>query len=61
MRKISWNDKLKIGVDVVDKAHARLFKIVGKLMEQMEYEPNYQNTCKESIRFLEDYTMGHFF
>lgn len=60
MRKISWNDKLKIGVDVVDKAHARLFKIVGKLMEQMEYEPNYQNTCKESIRFLEDYTMGHF-
>lgn len=50
MRKISWNDKLKIGVDVVDKAHARLFKIVGKLMEQMEYEPNYQNTCKERDR-----------
>ncbi len=43
MRKISWNDKLKIGVDVVDKAHARLFKIVGKLMEQHSFSGRLYN------------------
>ncbi len=60
MNKLTWNEQLNIGVDVVDKAHARLFKIVGKLIDLVEYEANCENACKESIRFLEDYTMTHF-
>ncbi len=60
MRKLSWNEQLNIGEEVIDKAHARLFKIVGKLMDLVEYEANCENACRESIRFLEDYTMTHF-
>ncbi len=60
MGKILWNEKFNIGVEVVDKAHARLFRMVGKLMDLAEYEPDSQNACKESIKFLEDYTMTHF-
>lgn len=60
MRKLSWNEQLNIGVEVVDRAHARLFKIVGKLMDLAEYEANCENACRESIKFLEEYTMIHF-
>ena len=30
---IEWDDKFKIGVEVVDKAHAKLFRITKKLLE----------------------------
>lgn len=60
MGKLLWNEKFNIGVDVVDKAHARLFRIVGKVMDLVEFEADSQSACRESIRFLEDYTMTHF-
>lgn len=60
MDKIVWNEKFNIGVDVVDTAHAGIFRMVGKLMELVEYQPDCQEACKESIKFLEDYTMIHF-
>lgn len=60
MKVLSWNDQFNIGVEVVDKAHARLFKIVGKLMEYVEYEANCENACRDSIEFLENYTITHF-
>ncbi len=55
-----WNDKFNIGVLAIDKAHARLFRKVGKLMDLVEHEADCQSVCKESIKFLEDYTMTHF-
>lgn len=60
MEKLSWNEQLNIGVEVVDKAHARLFRIVGKLMDLVEHEADCQNACRKSVKFLEDYTMTHF-
>ena len=52
MDKIMWNEKFNIGVDVVDTAHAGIFRMVGKLMELVEYQPDCQEACKESIKFL---------
>lgn len=60
MDKLVWNEKLNIGVEVVDKAHANLFRIAGKLLEQITYESNYQNACKKGLEYLEEYTMKHF-
>lgn len=57
---LSWNEQFNIGVEVVDRAHAGLFRRVGKLIDIVEHEANCQKACKESIRFLEDYTMTHF-
>ena len=36
MEKILWDDKFKIGVDKVDKAHAKLFRIVHKLFDMSD-------------------------
>ena len=60
MGKLLWNEKFNIGVEVVDKAHARLFRKVGKLMDMVEHESDSESACKENIKFLEDYTMTHF-
>ena len=61
MDKVVWNERLNIGVEVVDKAHAKLFQVVGNLIELVENEENYQKACKRGLAFLEDYTMKHFF
>lgn len=60
MKKLLWNETLNIGVEVVDRAHARLFHMVERLMDLVEYKPNCRTACEESIEFLEDYTMTHF-
>lgn len=60
MKELSWNEQFNIGVEVVDRAHAGLFRRVAKLIDIVEHEANCQNACRESIRFLEDYTMTHF-
>lgn len=60
MEKLIWNDKLNIGVEIIDRAHANLFRIAGKLIELIEDETHYKNACKEGIRYLEDYCMQHF-
>ena len=55
MEKLLWNEKLNIGVEIVDKAHANLFRIVGKLIELVNSDSNYQNACKEGVKYLEAY------
>ncbi len=60
MDKLIWNDRLNIGVEIIDEAHAYLFRIAGKLIELIENEANYRNACREGLRYLEDYCMQHF-
>ncbi len=60
MNKLVWKEQLNIGVDVIDTAHANLFRIVGKLMDRIENDSNYESACREGIKYLEDYTMKHF-
>ena len=60
MEKLVWNEKLNIGVEVIDKAHAELFRIVGKMIELVEDGTHRQTACKEGLRYLEEYTMKHF-
>lgn len=60
MENIAWDDKFNIGVDVIDKAHAKLFRIMNKLIDMSEDEENNQTTYKEGIKYLEAYSMTHF-
>lgn len=60
MDKLVWNEQLNIGVEVIDKAHSNLFRIAGKLIDLVENEGNYQQACKEGLKYLENYTMQHF-
>lgn len=60
MEIIEWNDKFKIGVEVVDKAHAKLFRITKKLLELSEDASSNQSTFREGVKYLEAYSMMHF-
>ena len=60
MEKIVWDDKFKIGVEAVDKAHAKLFRITNKLFEISQDASVNQAAYGEGIKYLEAYTMTHF-
>lgn len=55
-----WRDEFKIGVDVIDKEHQRLFKIINKLFAFREDEKSSQWACQEGIKFFKGHAMKHF-
>ena len=61
MENIVWNEQYNIGVEVVDNAHAKLFRIVNKLTKLLKDEQTARHACEEGIKYLENYTMKHFF
>ncbi|MCI8893389.1 MAG: hemerythrin family protein [Lachnospiraceae bacterium] len=60
MKTVEWNDRFSIGVEVVDKAHQRLFSIVGKLISLNEDPDKQQHACREGIKYFKSYTLKHF-
>lgn len=58
--ELKWNERFNIGVDVVDKAHQKLFSIVRKLMQLNEDEKNRQWACAEGIKYFKSYAIKHF-
>lgn len=60
MEQLVWNEQLNIGVEVVDKAHANIFRIAGKMIDLIEHEENYRTACREGLKYLEEYSMKHF-
>lgn len=60
MEVIEWDQKFNIGVEVVDKAHAKLFRIMKKLLEISHDGESNQHIYKEGVKYLETYSMTHF-
>lgn len=60
MEKIEWDDKFRIGVEAVDREHAKLFRIMTRLLDVPDDTKSSQNTYKEGIKYLEAYSMTHF-
>lgn len=60
MERIVWDNKYKIGVEVVDKAHEKLFRIMHKLLDLAENADTHQSAYREGIKYLEAYSMTHF-
>lgn len=58
--QVVWRDEFNIGVEVIDKEHRRLFRIINKLFAFKEDEKNYQWTCQEGIKFFKGHVMKHF-
>ena len=58
--EIKWNDRFNIGVDSIDKAHQKLFSIVGKLVALNEDSKKQQHACREGIKYFKSYTLKHF-
>lgn len=60
MNEVIWRDRFNIGVEVIDKAHQRLFSIVGKLLSLNEDTAKQQHACREGIKYFKSYTLKHF-
>lgn len=60
MEKVVWDDRFKIGVEMVDRAHAKLFRIVSKLLDISQDTSTNQAAYIEGIKYLEAYSMTHF-
>lgn len=60
MEKVAWDDRFKIGVEIVDQAHAKLFRIVNKLFDISQDASTNQAAYVEGIKYLEAYSMTHF-
>ncbi len=60
MEKIAWDEKFNIGVDVIDKAHAKLFRIIHRMIDLSDDSATPKHTCQEMLKYLETYSMAHF-
>lgn len=58
--EIKWNTRFCIGIDTIDRAHERLFTIVGKLLSLNEDEHKQQHACREGVKYFKSYAMKHF-
>lgn len=60
MKEIVWNDRFNLGVEVIDKAHQKLFSIVNKLILMNEDSKKQPHACKEGVKYFKSYTLKHF-
>ncbi|MCI8566823.1 MAG: hemerythrin family protein [Lachnospiraceae bacterium] len=60
MERIAWDEKYKIGVQEVDEAHEKLFRIVHRLFDLAEDANTNLSAYGEGIKYLEAYAMTHF-
>lgn len=58
--QLKWLDEYNIGVEVIDKEHQRLFKIIKKLMAFSEEEKKNQRACQEGVKYFKGHTVKHF-
>lgn len=59
-KQLVWEDRYNIGVDVIDKEHKRLFRIINKLFSLEEEDAKSQWACVEGIKFFKDHALYHF-
>lgn len=58
--EIKWNSLFNIGVEEIDKAHEKLFSIVGELISLSNDEHKQYHACKEGVKYFRSYTLKHF-
>lgn len=57
-----WKEEYNIGVDIIDEAHRKLFRMVSRIIgifSGSDFEKN-KMTCIEAIKYLKNYAVKHF-
>ena len=60
MKQIVWNERYKMGVDLIDKDHKLLFSTMNKLLQISEEEEKNEWVCREGVKFLKNHSLEHF-
>ena len=58
--QFEWQEEYNIGVEVIDREHRRLFRIINKLFQFKEEEKDNQWTCQEGIKYFKGHAVKHF-
>ena len=53
-----WQDEYSIGVEVIDREHQRLFKIINRLLAYDDDKRQW--ACQEGIKYFKTHAMKHF-
>lgn len=55
-----WKNEFNIGVEIIDKEHKRLFKIINKLFAFKDEEMTSRWACQESVKYFKEHALKHF-
>lgn len=58
--QFTWNNRYNIGVDIIDKEHKKLFRILDKLFDFGQQNKKSQWVCREAIKYFKDHALKHF-
>ncbi len=58
--QLVWQDRFKIGVDIIDREHKKLFSIINKLLMFKDEDGKSQWVCQEGIKYFKEHAMKHF-
>ena len=58
--QLVWKDEYNIGVDIIDREHQRLYKIITKLFAFTGEKDKSQWACQEGIKYFKDHAAKHF-
>ena len=53
--QLVWKEEYNTGVDIIDREHRRLFKIINKLFVFTGEKSKSQWACREGIKFFKDH------
>lgn len=57
---ISWNDNISVGIQEIDEQHKQLVELINRLYDAMVEGENKQETAREILTELTQYTIVHF-
>lgn len=58
--QLVWQDAYNTGVDLIDREHQRLFRIINKLFAMRGEEKDSQFMCQEGIKYFKGHAVKHF-
>lgn len=58
--QLVWNNRYDIGVDIIDKEHRKLFRILNKLFDIGQKEEKSRWVCQEAVKYFKDHAIQHF-
>ena len=57
MNQITWNDRYKLGVDLIDKEHKLLLSTMDRLLKLSEDEEKSEWVCREGVKYLKNHSV----
>ena len=58
--QLVWNNRYNIGVDLIDKEHKKLFRILKKLFDFGQEELKSEWVCREAVKYFKEHALAHF-